>query len=302
MKLLNCRGLLKQYGNLRALDSIDLTLEAGAPIALIGPNGAGKTTLFSILCGFLRPSGGEVSILGSKPGSSELHGRLAALPQDANLDPRFTVGHQLILFARLQGLSSKQASSEAQRVLEQVDLLETFSMKPEALSHGMRKRVMFAQALMGNPELVLLDEPTAGLDPPNVKAMRNLIGGAASEATFIISSHNLDELEKVCGSVVHLEKGKLKGVVSIDQSKSSGYLTLVMAELTTTVEQVERVLSEIVGVRDVGFNAPNQFVLNYDATNYPQIDLEVMRRISAMGWKYRQVVNGRTLEDQLYFE
>ena len=302
MNLLNCRNLVKKYGNVRALDGIDLTLEAGTPIALIGPNGAGKTTLFSLLCGFLRQSSGEVEILGSKPGRSDLQGRLAALPQDANLDPRFTIGHQLILFARLQGMSAKSANRDTQRVLEQVELAQTFTMKPEALSHGMRKRVMFAQALMGKPELVLLDEPTAGLDPPNVKAMRNLISEAASEATFIISSHNLDELEKVCSSVVHLEKGKLKGVVSIDQSKSSGYLTLVMAELTVPVEQIQQVLSEIAGVRSINFNMPNRFVLDYDATNYPQTDLQVMQQISAMGWKYRQVVNGRTLEDQLYFE
>ena len=301
MNLLNCRGLVKKYGSTRALDGIDLTLDAGAPIALIGPNGAGKTTLFSIVCGFLRPSSGEIEVLGSKPGKSALHSRLAALPQDANLDPRFSIGHQLVLFARLQGLSAKQAQLETQRVLEQVELAQTFAMKPEALSHGMRKRVMFAQALMGKPELVLLDEPTAGLDPPNVKAMRNLISEAATEATFIISSHNLDELEKVCSSVVHLEKGKLKGVVSIDQSKSSGYLTLVMAELTAEVEQIQAVLSEIAGVSAVNFNAPNRFLLDYDAASYPQTDQQVMQKISAMGWKYRQVVNGRTLEDQLYF-
>ena len=301
MNLLNCRGLVKKYGSTRALDGIDLTLDAGAPIALIGPNGAGKTTLFSMVCGFLRPSSGEIEVLGSKPGKSALHSRLAALPQDANLDPRFSIGHQLVLFARLQGLSAKQAQLETQRVLDQVELAQTFAMKPEALSHGMRKRVMFAQALMGKPELVLLDEPTAGLDPPNVKAMRNLISEAATEATFIISSHNLDELEKVCSSVVHLEKGKLKGVVSIDQSKSSGYLTLVMAELTAEVEQIQAVLSEIAGVSAVNFNAPNRFLLDYDAASYPQTDQQVMQKISAMGWKYRQVVNGRTLEDQLYF-
>jgi len=301
VNLLNCRGLVKKYGSTRALDGIDLTLDAGAPIALIGPNGAGKTTLFSMVCGFLRPSSGEIEVLGSKPGKSALHSRLAALPQDANLDPRFSIGHQLVLFARLQGLSAKQAQLETQRVLDQVELAQTFAMKPEALSHGMRKRVMFAQALMGKPELVLLDEPTAGLDPPNVKAMRNLISEAATEATFIISSHNLDELEKVCSSVVHLEKGKLKGVVSIDQSKSSGYLTLVMAELTAEVEQIQAVLSEIAGVSAVNFNAPNRFLLDYDAASYPQTDQQVMQKISAMGWKYRQVVNGRTLEDQLYF-
>jgi len=301
VNLLSCRGLVKKYGNTRALDGIDLTLDAGAPIALIGPNGAGKTTLFSIVCGFLRPSSGEIEVLASKPGKSELHSRLAALPQDANLDPRFSIGNQLILFARLQGMSIRQAQLETQRVLEQVELAQTFAMKPEALSHGMRKRVMFAQALMGKPDLILLDEPTAGLDPPNVKAMRSLISEAATEATFIISSHNLDELEKVCRSVVHLEKGKLKGVVSIDQSKNSGYLTLVMAELTAEAGQIQTVLSQIAGVNAVNFNAPNRFLLDYDVASYPHTDQKVVQKISAMGWKYRQLVNGRTLEDQLYF-
>ena len=91
MSILSCQNLVKKYGSIHALAGIDLSLEAGAPIALIGPNGAGKTTLFSLFCGFLRPSGGEVEILGAQPGSSSLHGRLAALPQDANLDPRFSI-------------------------------------------------------------------------------------------------------------------------------------------------------------------------------------------------------------------
>ena len=301
MKLLSCQGLVKSYGSSRALDGVDLSLEAGAPIALIGPNGAGKTTLFSLLCGFLRPSSGEVQVLGAKPGSTELHNRLAALPQDAQLDPRFSIGHQLILFAKLQGYSSKQSKVETLRVLERVGLPETYNMKPEALSHGMRKRVLFAQTLLGKAELILLDEPTAGLDPPNVKVMRNLISEASSDATFIISSHNLDELEKVCSSVVHLEKGRLKGVVSIDQTKGSGYLTLVMAELVVTTEQINSALMKIEGVQNVNFSAPNRFLIEYDSVNYPLIDQQVMKHVSANGWAYRQLVNGRTLEDQLYF-
>lgn len=302
MSVLNCQNLVKQYGSSRALAGVDLTLEAGAPIALIGPNGAGKTTLFSLICGFLRPTEGAVSVFDEVPGTASLHNRLAALPQDAQLDPRFSVGHQLVLCSRLQGLSAKQASLEASRVLEQVSLQETFKMKPEGLSHGMRKRVMFAQALIGTPELILLDEPTAGLDPPNVKAMRSLISEAASDATFIISSHNLDELEKICRSVVHLEKGQLKGVVNIEQAKSGDYLTLVMAGVVESVEQVKASLLALDGVRSVDFNSPNRFLLNYDATSYPQMDQWVMRQVSANGWTYRQLLKGRTLEDQLYFE
>lgn len=301
MNLVNCKGLTKQYGSSLALNKVDLSLDSGAPIALIGPNGAGKTTLFSILCGFLRPSSGAITVLGATPGSAELHNRLAALPQDAQLDPRFSIGHQLVLFATLQGYSRKQARSEAMRVLERVGLPETYDMKPESLSHGMRKRVMFGQTLLGKAELILLDEPTAGLDPPNVKVMRNLISDASSEATFVISSHNLDELEKVCSSVVHLEKGALKGVVSIDHTKVSGYLTLVMAKLNVSAERICASLSTIQGIKTVSFNAPNRFLIEYDSYQYPQMDQLVIQHASSNGMPYRQLVNGRTLEDQLYF-
>ena len=310
MSLIQCNNITKRYGSNLALDDVSLSLEAGTPIALIGPNGAGKTTLFSLLCGFLRATSGDVKIMGYAPSDSKLHGRLAALPQDANLDPRFTIGHQLVLLARLQGMSSSVANKEVRRVLDKVGLPEVIATKPEALSHGMRKRVMLAQALMGSPELILLDEPTAGLDPPNVKVMRSLIAEAANNATFIISSHNLDELEKVCQSVVHLEKGKLKEVVDIAQSRSTsdngvnGYYTVVMADMTIAANIIIDSLKSLASVSNVTFNTPNRFVVEYDSTQAgldTGLDISIIKLLSDKGWTYRQLVNGRTLEDQLYF-
>ena len=311
MSLIECNNITKRYGKTLALDGVSLSLEAGAPIAMIGPNGAGKTTLFSLLCGFLRSTSGDVKIMGYAPSDTKLHGRLAALPQDANLDPRFTIGHQLVLLARLQGMSSSVANKEVKRVLDKVGLPEVIKTKPEALSHGMRKRVMLAQALMGNPELILLDEPTAGLDPPNVKVMRSLIAEAANNATFIISSHNLDELEKVCKSVVHLEKGKLKGIVDIAQSRSPGYnaghndyYTVVMTDMSTTPNIIIASLKSLASVSNVTFNTPNRFVVEYGGTQSgldTGLDIEIIKLLSNKGWRYRQLVNGRTLEDQLYF-
>jgi len=301
VSLIQCTNITKRYGSTLALDNVSLTLEAGAPIALIGPNGAGKTTLFSLLCGFLRASSGDALIMGHQAGSKALHGRLAALPQDANLDPRFSIGHQLELFAKLQGFTGSKAGNEVEWVLQLVDLSNTYDMKPEALSHGMRKRILLAQALMGSPELILLDEPTAGLDPPNVKVMRSLINDASKNATFIISSHNLDELEKVCQSVVHLDKGHLKGVVDINQARNSGYFTVVMAELKTTDKAICESLLSLPGVTAVSFNAPNRFVLEYDNEQQSNLDMLLMQHLSERGWPYRQLVNGRTLEDQVYF-
>ncbi|BFL83480.1 hypothetical protein LFREDSHE_19300 [Shewanella baltica] len=173
MSLIQCQGLSQLYGSKKALNDVNFSLEAGAPIALVGPNGAGKTTLFSLLCGYLSPSAGTITLLGEAPNSPKLLGKIAALPQDAVLDPNLTIVSQLSFFARLQGMGVEQARQEAIRVLTLVDLADVAEQKPPSLSHGMSKRVSIAQALIGSPELVLLDEPTAGLDPANAKKSAN---------------------------------------------------------------------------------------------------------------------------------
>ncbi len=153
--MIECQGLVKHYAGKPVLKGIDLSIVEGEPVALVGPNGAGKTTFFSLLCGYIFPSNGRISIFGCKPGSSALLGRISGLPQDALLDPRLSVARQLSLFAQLQGLSRKQALAEANRVLELVNLSDTLQARPDELSHGMRKRISIGQALIATPDLIL---------------------------------------------------------------------------------------------------------------------------------------------------
>ena len=220
--LIECRGLTKRYGRTQALAGVDLSLERGAPIALVGPNGAGKTTLFSMLCGFVRPSSGDVRVLGEPAGAAVLRGRIGALPQDASLAPGFPVRSQLVQLARLQGFARPAARAEADRVLERVRLVEAAGNVPESLSHGMRKRISFAQALIGSPELLLLDEPTAGVDPPNVRVIHALIRELGDEVDFLISSHNLDELERLTERVVTLEGGRVSARGELADERRGG--------------------------------------------------------------------------------
>ncbi|WP_350978784.1 ABC transporter ATP-binding protein [Shewanella sp. AC34-MNA-CIBAN-0136] len=298
MSIIQCDNLSKQYGNKLALDTVSLTLTQGAPIALVGPNGAGKTTLFSLLCGFIQPTNGSISILGHKPGSKALQGLLSVLPQDAALDPNFSIVSQLQFFAQLQGMTAAAAKQEALRVLALVDLSDSAEAKPKSLSHGMSKRVSIAQALMGSPKIVLLDEPTAGLDPANAKKIRQIVKDLSDHTTFVISSHNLDELEKLCDQVVYLEHGKLQQSVSIKASQATDFITLTMKQCDMdSLHQQLLGLNDIIEVRRIG---DEQYVIEYQKQSGFAIEMQLFELFTAHQWQYKALLKGRTLEETLF--
>ena len=302
MSLIQCQGLSKLYGSKKALNDVSFSLEAGAPIALVGPNGAGKTTLFSLLCGYLSPSSGTITLLGEVPNSPKLLGKIAALPQDAVLDPNLTIVSQLIFFARLQGMNVEQAKQEALRVLALVDLIDVAEQKPPSLSHGMSKRVSIAQALIGSPELVLLDEPTAGLDPANAKKVRELVKALSPTTTFMISSHNLDELEKLCDQVLYLDKGQLSQAVSMHASTDSDYLTLTMQNCESDALQAE--VAKLAGVVNISSKQSNVFIIQLDTNTEKAHNSDIEMRLFALfnqhQWQYKMLLKGRTLEETLF--
>ncbi len=202
------KGVSKHFGPKVAVDGVTFTVAEGECYGLIGPNGAGKTTTFSMMCGFLFPTAGTIRVLGADPTEpGALKGKVGVLPQDAVLPPAWPVGALLTYLARLSGLPEPE--KEARAVLERVLLPETWAVPAGAMSHGMAKRIAMAQALMGRPPVVFLDEPTAGLDPKIAAAVRQLIRELKGNATVVVSSHNLQELEELCDSTAILDKGKL---------------------------------------------------------------------------------------------
>ena len=278
---------------------MSFSLDKGEPIALVGPNGAGKTTLFSILCGYLSPSNGRVKIAGFSAGHSSLFGRLAALPQDAQFDPRFTIAHQLTFYAQLQGFSRKNAQKEAHRTLELVGLSDTFKAKPDELSHGMRKRVSIAQTLIGSPEIIMLDEATAGLDPKNAREVRELVSTLSSDITFILSSHDLSELERLCSQVLYLEKGKLQQHQSLQNESEQRYLTLRMKQ---PYDNFIELIQSMANVQKVEQTQKNEFVITTSTEafeNYP-LDLQILQLCHKQQWQYSHLTNGKTLENRLF--
>ncbi|HEY8375517.1 MAG TPA: ABC transporter ATP-binding protein [Nannocystis sp.] len=200
-------GVHKRFGAVHALRGVDLHVPRGSIFALIGPNGAGKTTLFSVVCGFIRADRGQVTVLDGSPDPTRLKGRLGALPQDAMLGRELTVREHLTFLARLQGMSQETAVRESERVLQIVDLGDLAEQRAGTLSHGQLKRVGVAQAFLGDPELILLDEPTAGLDPRHAHDLREAIRSHRGRRTIVVSSHNLQELEAICDEAAFLDRG-----------------------------------------------------------------------------------------------
>ena len=231
----------KQFGEKLAVDSVSLDVPRGAIFGLIGPNGAGKTTTFSMLAGYLLPSAGIVEVLGFSPRKVDaLRGKLGVLPQDALLPAADTVGQFLLHMARIQGMNSADASSQARAALAEVDGNDWWSARCGGLSHGMSKRVSLAQALLGTPEVILLDEPTAGLDPRVAFEVRQIIKSRRGRSTMIVSSHNLKELEEICDGAAVLDHGKLVAVGSIGElTAASEEVHIQLASTDVPLERVQ---------------------------------------------------------------
>jgi ABC-2 type transport system ATP-binding protein len=196
---LELASVSKRFGRVGALDAVSLAVPVGGLFGLLGPNGAGKTTLLGVAAGFLRADAGEVRRLG----------RLSWLPQDASFQPGVPLGEQLELFGRLSGLGAREAREDAGRVLEAVRLGDAGRRLPRELSHGMRKRAALGQALLGEPELVFLDEPTAGLDPENARHVREIVRSLRGRCTVVLCSHNLHEIQELCDHVAVLHEGRI---------------------------------------------------------------------------------------------
>ena len=201
--------ITKRFGATTALDRFTARFPKGSLCAMVGPNGAGKTTAFSLVGGFLHADDGALDVLGyDKVDPFALKGRVGILPQDADLGDRHTPVELLRHLGRLQGMGRGESRREANRVLELVLLGDRRAKRIGTLSHGMRRRVAVASALLGDPELVLLDEPTAGLDPVQASSLRTVLERRRPGQTVVISSHNLQELERICDWVVMLDQGR----------------------------------------------------------------------------------------------
>lgn len=204
-------GLTKYYGDFLALDAVSFSFQKGDVVGLLGPNGAGKSTTMKILSGFMPQTSGKVSIHGIDVSLDpiEIKKRIGFLPEIAPLYLDMKVKAYLSYVAELKRVEKIKIKAQVDEAIEQTNLKEVENKTIKTLSKGYKQRVGIAQALLGNPDLIILDEPTVGLDPKQVIEIRALIKQLAVNRTLLLSSHILSEVEAVCNKVIIMNKGKM---------------------------------------------------------------------------------------------
>jgi lipooligosaccharide transport system ATP-binding protein len=220
MNIVTTKGLAKYYGDLKAVDNIDFEIAKGECFGFLGPNGAGKTTVMGIIYCFMPPSAGEVKVFGmdvnKNPG--EIKARIGVMPQEDNLDPDFSVLENLIVYARYFDIPKKESSKTAWELLDFVELRQKADVNIKDLSGGMKRRLLLARALVNNPEMLVLDEPTTGLDPHSRLSVWEKLRQLKSKGTtLILTTHYMEEAERLCDRVAIMDIGK---IVAIDSPKN----------------------------------------------------------------------------------
>ncbi len=242
--------LTKWYGPRLAVDRISLAVDAGEIMGLLGPNGSGKTTILRILAGYLRPSAGTARIAGLDVVDDSLAARrcVGYVPEDVPLYGGMAVREFLVFMGRLKGLTAPGLSGAVSEAMHRLRLEQMHDVQIGRLSRGYRQRVAIAQALLGNPALLILDEPTNGLDPRQIIEMRELIRSLGGERTILVTSHILGEIERVADRVAILLDGRLLGVHAL---RGSGMAQRLRVRIRGDDQHVRTCLARVPGVTAV---------------------------------------------------
>jgi len=288
--VIEVQHLTKRYGPTTAVDDISFRVEKGEILGFLGPNGAGKTTTMRVLTGYIPPTEGRAVVAGydifDQP--IEAKRRIGYLPETPPLYPEMTVGDYLLFVSKIKGVPRAERTSRVADVMERTRLADVAARHCGKLSKGYRQRVGLAQALLHNPEVLILDEPTAGLDPKQINETRQLIKQLGGDHTIILSTHILPEVSQTCGRVVIINKGR---VVAVDTPENltarvRGSETMYVQVDAPVVGDVTAAFQAVPGVTDVSLTETRGSVASYEVNSESGRDVrrELASAIVSRGW------------------
>ena len=297
--MITVKGLTKRYARTVAVDNISFEVQKGQIVGFLGPNGAGKTTTMRILTCFLPPTAGTANVAGfdvlEQP--FEVKKRIGYLPEAPPLYPEMEVIEYLDFVGKLKGMSGASLSRRIDEVCERCAVADVKQKLISKLSKGYRQRVGLAQAIIHNPDVLILDEPTAGLDPKQINETRDLIRGLAGDHTIILSTHILPEVEQTCEQVIIINKGKLVATDSVHnlQNRARGAESVLVevegrdGDLSAPV--VQQRLERVAGVSRVVFKETrqNRSIFEVESLKDRSIRGDVARAVVESGWNLNEL-------------
>jgi ABC-2 type transport system ATP-binding protein len=252
--VLTATGLVKSYGKVRAVDGIDLAVYPKEVYGLLGPNGSGKTTTLSMLAGILRPDSGQVRVAGIPVTHSAARARLGLVPQEIALYSQMTAAENLAFFGRMQGMTGKTLRTRVDEVLEIVDLTARAKQRVERFSSGMKRRVNIAVALVHSPDLLIMDEPTVGVDPQSRNAILDQVNALAAAGTAVIfASHYMEEVQRLCNRIAIIDAGKILATGTVREllSDSPSRTRIVLTVAAGEEERLHSLVQDLPGDAEV---------------------------------------------------
>lgn len=281
--MIEIQNLTKYYGDLRAVDGISFTVERGEILGFLGPNAAGKTTTMRVIAGYLPATSGSVSVAGFDvfKNGLEVKRQIGYLPENPPLYLDMRVFDYLRFVAVIKGVSSREVNSEVERVTDKLALSEVLDKQIAQLSKGFKQRVGLAQALLNNPPVLILDEPTIGLDPKQIIEVRELIKSFGQDHTVILSTHILPEVSMTCNRVIIINEGRLVAVDTPENltARLKGSESILL-EVEGPSEEVIQTIRQIPRIRSVAsLSAKKSNVSKY--TVEAEVGADIRKEIAA---------------------
>jgi ABC-2 type transport system ATP-binding protein len=305
--MIEVSGLTKRYAGHTAVDNISFTVERGEIVGLLGPNGAGKSTTMRILSSFLPATSGTARVAGLDVfyDSLEVRRRIGFMPENNPLHVEMRVREYLKFRARVKGLGIRQSRERVDTVMDQCGITDVAKRLIGQLSKGYKQRVGLADALLHEPDLIILDEPTIGLDPHQIRAVRELIKGLAENHTVLISTHILPEVEMTCSRVLIMYEGRILAADTTDNlQRSMSKDGQIIAEIAAPAQQLHECWSQIPEVESFNISALDGSFQRCALTAKDGLDLRPMiYEIAKLnGWVLRELTRSRHSLEDIYVQ